>query len=282
MHKEFWLELGRHGKKHSRVLRRAFRHFSKFGGYPVCHKDKGKRSDLLARQIVDTVVNRTVEHDPLGARIHPDRRLLRETFRRVCRYAGQSVRPRVIAQEIGEIFDVGVSEEKVAKSIEFFEDAMLLYQVLPLELLQKKHHHPPKLCLCDHFVRNAFLQEIIPIDPGELPDAGDPVATAAGHIIESVIGYYFMGIPGVEVSWFPKRAREAEVDFVLTVGDRRIPIEVKYRRRPASAERLEGVRGFCEKAHYDAPFGLVITQDECGAIDERIIAVPASTLLLLT
>jgi len=35
----------------------------------------------------------------------------------------------------------------------------------------------------------------------------------------------------VGVSHFPERDKEPEVDFILTVGDQRIPIEVKYRKK---------------------------------------------------
>ncbi len=282
MTKEFWIELGAHARKHSKALTSSFSHFSRLGGYPVCHQPKTAKVQLLAKTVVETVVTRTVEHDPLGSKIHPDRRLLTETFRRVCRYAGQSVTTRLIAEEIGNVLQVATPEAKVTKSIEFLVDAMLVHEVLPLELLQKKQRRPAKLCLCDHFVRNAFLQETIPIDPKELAGANLALTKAAGHLIESIIGYYLVGIPELDVAWFPERTSEPEVDFVLTIGTRRIPMEIKYRRRRLGRDHIGGVRAFCDKKLYDAPFGIVVTQNETGIIADNIVALPASALLLLT
>ena len=279
--REFWVSLSAHAETHSKTLKQAFRHFSRLGGYPRCHKEKRAATHLLGQEIVDMVVRRTIEHDPLGSRVRLDRRLLSETFRRVCRYAGQSVAPRTIAQEIGTLLQEAIAPARVARSIEFLVDTMLVHQIPPLELLQKKQRHPSKLCICDHFVRNAWLQEIVPVDPSELLGVKEPVRSMAGHIVENIIGYYLMGIPGLEVSWFPKRGREPEVDLILTIGTQRIPVEIKYRHRMPTPEDLVGVRAFCESEHYNAPFGLVVTQDKSGELDDRLISLPASALLVL-
>ena len=208
---------------------------------------------------------------------------MKETFRRVCRYAGQSVRPRHIATEIGEQLGTSVSNSKVQDAIAFLVDAMLVHEIPHLELLTKKSAHPPKLCLCDHFVRRAWLQETVPIDPDELEQAEQSVRTSAGHLIESVLGYHLKGIAGLDVAWFAKRKKEPEVDFILTIGMRRIPIEVKYQRVCPDLRDLKGIRSFCSKKQYNAPFGLVITQDTGGWLDKekRILALPAPAFLLV-
>jgi len=83
------------------------------------------------------------------------------------------------------------------------------------------------------------------------------------------------------VAHFPKRAAEPEVDFVLTVGDQRIPLEVKYRSR-VSWEDTRGVRSFVEKSVHNAPFGAIVTMtDEPASDDPRLVSLPLSTLLLL-
>ena len=85
----------------------------------------------------------------------------------------------------------------------------------------------------------------------------------------------------LDVSHFPKRSAEPEVDFVLTVGEQRIPVEVKYRRRIDYRDSL-GLRSFIEKAHYNAPFGVLVTMlDEPGTDDPRILSLPLASLLLL-
>jgi len=71
------------------------------------------------------------------------------------------------------------------------------------------------------------------------------------------------------------------VDYVLTVGGQRIPVEIKYRRHIGFSDTL-GLRSFVEKAHYNAPFGLLVTMlDDTKVEDPRIIPLPLSTLLLL-
>jgi predicted AAA+ superfamily ATPase len=88
-------------------------------------------------------------------------------------------------------------------------------------------------------------------------------------------------IINLDVAHFPQRGAEPEVDFILTVGNQRIPIEVKYRRRIEYADTI-GLRSFMEKVHYNAPFGILVTLfDEQASDDPRIVSLPLSTLLLL-
>ena len=98
---------------------------------------------------------------------------------------------------------------------------------------------------------------------------------------ESIIGYFFRSLSGLDVAHFPVRGAEPEVDFVLTIGVQRIPVEVKYRRH-IDARDLVGLRAFMEKPHYNAPFGILVTlTDEAVSDDPRIVSLPLSTLLLL-
>ena len=89
----------------------------------------------------------------------------------------------------------GVRDKSVLDAIRFLANSLLVQEVPPLEALTKRQSHPAKLCLCDHFVREAWLQETVPIAPRMLASANQAVSTTAGHIMESVIGYYLKGIP---------------------------------------------------------------------------------------
>lgn len=67
----------------------------------------------------------------------------------------------------------------------------------------------------------------------------------------------------------------------MTVGDQRIPIEVKYRSRITYSD-THGLRSFIEKSFYNAPFGVFVTlEDNITVDDPRIICLPLSTLLLM-
>jgi predicted AAA+ superfamily ATPase len=80
----------------------------------------------------------------------------------------------------------------------------------------------------------------------------------------------------------PHRHDAPEVDFVLTIGTRRIPLEVKYQRRIDPLADTEGLRSFLEKAVNNAPFGALVTQvDSDVVLDPRIVVLPLSTLMLL-
>lgn len=281
--RDFWLGLIAHGKKHAKVRDEAFRYFSEFGGYPLCHSTTEKDGDKIRQQVISEVITKTIEHDP-GHRPHApalDSAFVREVFRMVCRYAGQSVAPKRFADEIQQILGTPVAHSKVTDAIDFLADSLLLYRVKPLEMLAKKQGHAPKLCVCDHFVRNGILQETLPLDPEALKGVDEAVSTQVGHLMESVLGYFLKGIPGVELAWFPPRAKEPEVDLVLTVGTSRFPVEVKYRRGTPEKGDLAGVAAFCGKPAYAANLGLVITQTTEGPLGDFAIAVPASTFLLL-
>ena len=87
---------------------------------------------------------------------------------------------------------------------------------------------------------------------------------------------------GLDVSHQPAHGADPEVDFVLTVGVRRVPVEIKYRRRIDPHRDTIGLRSFLEKTANNAEFGVLVTQDAAGVVDDpRIVSLPLSTFLLL-
>jgi predicted AAA+ superfamily ATPase len=94
------------------------------------------------------------------------------------------------------------------------------------------------------------------------------------------LGYFLASIPNLDMAHFPVRGAEPEVDFIVTIGTRRIPIEVKYRRRIDPLDDTRGLRAFLEKAVYNAPFGILVTMDDDVRIpDPRIIPISLSSFL---
>jgi hypothetical protein len=68
---------------------------------------------------------------------------------------------------------------------------------------------------------------------------------------------------------------------VLTIGERRFPLEVKYRRRIDPHRDTLGLRAFVEKAHYNAPFAVLVTmREDVEMPDPRIVPVSLRSLLL--
>lgn len=236
----------------------------------------------MAQQLNETVVKRVIQHD-LRIGEHPGRRrdpqLLEEVFRLACRYAGQSPELPTLARETQRALASNVGTQRVRQYLDFLDRALLVRLVRPLELRLKRARGAPKLCLADHALRAVWLQEEIPLAPERL--AAEPhLSDLAGRISESVAGAFLMTISGIELAHFPKRGHEPEVDFVVTIGTKRIPIEVKYRRRLDAMADTEGLRTFIEKAAHNAPFGILVTQsDDIAVHDPRIVQVSLASLL---
>ena len=280
--KTVWQDLRAFGERHAAIRHRAFGAYSARGAYPVAQV----RSDTPWEQVADflneTVVRRAIQHDlrmgPRGQR--RDEQLLEEVFRLACRYAGQSPTQALYLDEIQRAMHANIGWQRVLAYLKFLDGTLLMRLIEPLELRLKRRRGPPKLCLCDHTLRAAWLQETIPLSTDDL-ERLPHLADLAGHVAESAAGYFLSSVTGLDVKHFPERGAEPEVDFVLTLGEQRIPVEVKYRRRIEHRD-TGGLRSFIEKAHYHAPFGLLVTQlDDPATDDPRIVSLPLSSLLLL-
>lgn len=280
--RRFWEELVKFGNTHRVLRKQAFELYSDYGGYPRAHVANVDDIGVLRQQIVGDVVMRTISHDA-STSAHPslDERLVREVFVQICKHAGEIVGPAHLAQQLRQRLPSIPNNKSIFDAIDFLNDSLLVRPIRALDMLGKRQDSPPKLCVCDPFVRNGVLQETIPIAPSRLAGANEAVCTVAGHLVESVVGVFLSSIPGVDVACLPPRNDDPEIDFVLTIGEQRIPIEVKYQRKKPRAQDCAGIDWFCDNAHFNAPFGLVLTQEAMGSIGKYAIAMPASTFLLL-
>jgi hypothetical protein len=280
--KSFWRELREFGARHTELRDRAFAEFSQRGAYPIAHARADVGWDDLAAQLNETVVKRAIQHDlRLGARgARRDEQLLTHVFRLACRYIGQSPNQALYLDEIKQLMGAGIGWQRVLAYLRFLDNTLLIRLIEPLELRLKRKRGPAKICLCDHALRASWLQEVIPL-AGEQLDANPAARDLAGRIAESATGYFLRTIPNLQVAHFPERGPEPEVDFVVSVGEQRIPIEVKYRNR-ITFEDTRGLRSFIERSVYNAPFGILVTLNEAEVSDDpRIISVPLSTLLFM-
>lgn len=280
--KGFWQELRAFGETHGPLRRAAFAAFSERGAYPVAQAQPDEPWERVADFLNETVIRRAIQHDlrrgPRGQK--RDEHLPEEVFRLACHYVGQSPAQSRYLDEIRRAMHANIGWQRVLAYLKFLDSTLLLRLVEPMELRLKQRRGAFKLCLCNHALRAAWLQEVVPLEPEALA-AVPHLSDLAGRIAESAAGYFLRSIINLEVAHFPERATEPEVDFIVTVGDQRIPIEVKYRRR-IDFEDTKGLRAFGEKAHYSAPFGVLVTlSDEPASDDPRIVSLPLSTLLLM-
>ncbi len=278
----FWEGLREFGERHTQIRRAAFAAFSERGAYPIAQANPNEPWERVADVLEETVIRRAIQHDlrmgPRGQK--RDEALLEEVFHLACRYAGQAPKQALYLDELRRSQNANVGWPRVLSYLRFLDGTLLLHLIKPLELRLKRKQGAAKVCLCDHALRAAWLQEQVPLDPAELIQKPE-LADLAGHLAESATGYFLASIPHLDVAHFPERAAEREVDFVITVGDQRIPIEVKYRGR-ITPEDVRGLQSFIEKPVYRAPFGLLITRDDQRVTDDpRIISLPLSTLLFM-
>jgi predicted AAA+ superfamily ATPase len=281
-HQHFWQEVRAFGAQHAESRQQAFAAFAERGGYPVAQIRMDQPWELIADMLNETIVRRVIQHDlrvgPQGRRRDPV--LLEEVFRLACRYIGQAPSQHLYLDELRRVLHTAISWQRVLAYLQFLDNSLLLQLIGPLELRLKRQRGASKLCLCDHALRAAWLQEVIPLTTEGL--ARSPHLTdLAGRVAESITGYFFRSLTGLDVAHFPARSTEPEVDFILTIGLQRIPVEVKYRRHIDSRDTA-GLRSFMGKPHYNAPFGILVTlMDEAASDDPRIVSLPLSTLLLM-
>jgi len=277
----FWRELREHGAAHRAVRDRAFSAYSERGAYPIAHARAEEPWERIADFLKETVILRAIQHDlrmgPRGQK--RDERLLEEVFRLGCRYAGQSPAQALYLRELRAV-NASLGWQRILTYLKFLDGTLLLRLIEPLELRLKKRRSAYKLCLCDHALRAAWLEEAVPMAPGDL-EKSPHLTDLSGHLAESAAGYFFRSILHLDVAHFPERETEPEIDYILTVGEHRIPVEVKYRRRIEHRD-TDGLRHFMDKPHFNAPFGLLVTLiDEAGSQDPRIVSIPLSTLLMM-
>jgi predicted AAA+ superfamily ATPase len=281
--KEFWDELVQHGKRRAEPRDLAFGFFSARGGYPLVHQRADVEWSYLADQLNETVIRRVIQHDlRIGDRGRKrDALLLEEVFRLACRYVGQAPGAGLLAREAGRVLDTKVGPQRVLQYLKFLGDTLLLRLIDPLEIRLKKGRGSAKICLSDHGLRASWLQEVIPIDPATLLQEPH-LHILAGRIAESVAGASLSTISHLDLSHLPARGDQPEIDFVLTIGTKRIPLEIKYQKRIDPLRDTEGLRTFLEKSVNNAPFGILVTlTDTEEVVDPRIVTLPLSTLMLL-
>ena len=281
--KGFWQELRAYGQENTGFLKEVFEHFSERGGYPIVHKLRDVEWALLADQLNETVIKRVIEHDlRVGRRGRKrDAQLLEELFRLTCRYAGQAPTVSTLADEVRQSLGANIGSQRVTHYLKFLSETLLLRLIPPLEIRLKRKRGSSKLCLVDHGLRASWLQEQIPLTPEALAEHPE-LTSLAGHLAESIFGSVASTIHGLDIAHFPERRMDREVDFVLTIGAQRLPVEIKYQRKIDPLRDTLGIRSFLEKSVNNASFGLLITQDYSGEVDDpRIVSLPLSTFMLI-
>lgn len=281
---DFWRALREHGRSLAAPRDLIFRHYSERGGYPVMHQRAEVEWAPLADQLNETVIRRVIQHD-LRVGDRPGRKrdaaLLEEVFRIACRHVGQTPSLKTFTDELTTTLSANIGPQRVRQYMQFLADTLLLRLIEPLEIRLKKKRSSFKICLTDHALRASWLHEQVPLVSEDLASM-PALSTMAGYLAESVVGATLSTIYSLDLNYSPERKDQRELDFVMTIGTKRIPIEVKYQRSPDPVRDTQGLRSFIDKAVNNAPFGLLITQRDSDVdFGPKVLALPLSTLMLL-
>ena len=280
--REFWQELAQHGRDHAQFRDETFRLFSERGAYPVAHQPTDAAQWFIDQRLNEDVIERVLRHDlPALAGSQPQNAgLLRALLRFACRYAGQTPAYATLAQEARNYLGIDVNVQQVNDYLHALDDTTLIRLIPPLEMRLRRPTDGEKICLADHSLRSSWLQERIPLHPEGLAHSPE-LATLAGHLAESTFGATASQISSLEVSHQPASSQIPEVDFVLTLGDQRIPVEVKYQHR-IDASDTAGLRAFIGRPVNRAPFGILITRADAPDLHvSDIVAMPLSSFMLV-
>ncbi len=279
--KSFWEDLVKYSRENQDFIDESFVAFSERGAFPIAHLRSMAPWELVADQLNETIIKRVIQHDlRLGEKGRKrDPQLLEELFRLCCKYAGQAPGIQKLTREIQLSLNANIGQQRVSAYLRFLSETLLIRLIQPLEIRLKRKKNEYKICLADHALRSSWLQEYIPLHfQGD--DANQDIATLAGFLAESIVGALFSSIGGLDLSYLPAKSNEPEVDFIFTIGDQRIPVEVKY-RNTIKNEHYSGLINFISKPINRAPFGILITKNEYIGINENIITIPLRNLLIL-
>lgn len=187
----------------------------------------------------------------------------------VARESGQLASYRQMAETLG------VQERTVVEYLDYLERVHLVSQSqFYSQSRAKRVRRQRKIYLSNPGVRNAILGGV---NRGTLSNA-----QSMGSIVESVVHEHSKRLvyclePGPEPSAFYWRdQRNREVDIVVEVAGKPIPIEVKYRTDPG--RDLEGIRSFLAQSP-SSPFGIVVTRDTLRR-DGNLVFIPLPRFLV--
>ncbi len=159
----------------------------------------------------------------LGVRIPP--LTLRRLWTMIAHYHGQIWNASEIARSLGE------AHVTVKRHLDALSGALMVRQLQPwFENLGKRQVKAPKVYVRDSGLLHALLDLAVPAALAAHPKVG---ASWEGFVIEELIG-----LAGERNAWHWRTQAGAELDLLLTLGGRRIGVEVKYADAPSMTRSM--------------------------------------------
>jgi len=187
----------------------------------------------------------------------------------IARESGQLLSYRSLAETLG------TQERTVIEHLDYLERTYLVSQAQFFsESRAKRIRRQRKIYLTNPGLRNCILGTV---SRRTLSDPGPLGPLVEGIVHDHAKRLVFCLEPGPDPEAFYWRDRQnREVDIVVRISGKPLPIEVKYRTDPS--RDLDGLKSFLEQVP-SAPFGLVVTRDTLELRD-NIIFVPLTRFLL--
>jgi len=280
-----WEELNQHASHYQQQLTDTFALYAERGGFPKPHHKPTRKYSGVLEDLVSDIVKRAVELDPPYRAGKPLREgLVEAVFSIACKYTGQVVPTKSICGQLLHQYEERVSSAEINDCLKFLQDAFLLRLVSPLQTRIRRGNARRKMCVVDHSLREAVLKESVSLVMPGIQNPG--MSDLAGRVVDGLIGSFLSSFSAMSSEmrlWhYPNRDKQREIDFVLSIGDRNIPVEVKYGQN-IKHDDFAPLRSFVEKTTNNAPFGIMVTRNRSFSNrDEKVILIPLPSLLLLT
>lgn len=176
--------------------------------------------------------------------------------------------------------NLGASRDTIVAYTDALKWAFLAsYAEFYTPLPAMRHRKDKKVYINDVGIRNAVASPLGNGNPATNPaEAGRMAETvAADHTRRLWHSIEPMSAPTMPYYWH--NGRGAKVDLVMTLRQRPIPIEVKYRQRVQESD-LKDLSRF--SARFDPPLGIVVSRNDARLVgDGAIVAVPLWLYLLM-
>ena len=187
----------------------------------------------------------------------------------VARESGQLLSYRNLAETLG------TQERTVIEYLDYLERTYLVSQAQFFsESRAKRIRRQRKIYLTNPGLRNSILGTV---NRRTLSDPGLLGPLVEGLVHDHAKRLVYCLAPGRDPEAFYWRDRQnREVDIVVRISGKPLPIEVKYRTDPT--RDLDGLKSFLEQVP-NTPFGIVVTRDTLELRD-NVVFVPLSRFLL--
>ncbi len=159
---------------------------------------------------------------------------------------------------------IGLSREYVNRYMTYLQNAYFLLTIKKFaKSIEKIARSNRKAYIIDPGIINSLLNKT------EIDD------TSAGHLVESIIAAHLVKY---EVYYFRD---QYEVDFILKIKDKLIPIEVKY-KNTVNKKDTKGLLEFCNKFKINKGFIITKNQYKCEYVENiNIQYIPVWAFLLV-